>query len=60
MTKQLSDHAIPLDEKSRKQPTDEDRAQTTNKTQPGRLAPLHKSPTDQDDEIQPLREKSGF
>jgi hypothetical protein len=42
-----SDHGIVLDEKAQEQPKDKERAQKAEKTQ-------------KDDELQPLREKSGF
>jgi hypothetical protein len=51
MTKERSDHGIVLDEQSQEQPKDKDRAQTAHKTD---RAPQ------KDDELQPLREKSGF
>jgi len=51
MPKNNSDHGIVLDEKSQEQPKDKDRAQTAHET--GRTQ-------QKDDELQPLREKSGF
>ena len=51
-----SDHGIGLDEKSQ-QPKDKDRAQTAAKSEPGHMPPQD---TEEDDELQPLREKSGF
>lgn len=51
MTKDKSDHGIVLDEKSQEQPKDKDRSQTAHKTD---------RPQQKDDELQPLREKSGF
>jgi hypothetical protein len=47
MAKEKSDHGIVLDEKAQEQPKDKERAQKANKTE-------------QDDELQPTREKSGF
>lgn len=51
MTKDKSDQGIVLDEKSQEQPKDKDRAQTAHKTD---------RTQQKDDELQPLREKSGF
>jgi hypothetical protein len=48
---------IALDEKGQEQPKDKQRAQTANKTEPGHMP---HQPVKQDDELQPLREKSGF
>ena len=50
-------HGIVLDEKGQKQPKDKERARKANKTEPGRLP---QQPVEKDDELQPLREKSGF
>jgi hypothetical protein len=49
--KDKSDHGIVLDEKSQEQPKDKDRARTAQKTDPAQKT---------DDELQLLREKSGF
>jgi hypothetical protein len=56
MQKDKSSQGIVLDEKSQEQPKDKERAQTAHKTEPGRMPqqPVKK------DELQPLREKSGF
>jgi chorismate synthase len=48
-------HGIVLDEKGQEQPADKDRAQKADKTQPG-----HMPPQPDEDELQPLKEKSGF
>lgn len=53
MPKDTSSQGIVLDDKSQEQPSDKQRAQTAVKTRPPERA-------DQDDELQPLREKSGF
>jgi len=50
-------HGIVLDEKGQEQPADKERARTANKTQPGHMP---QQPENTDDELQPLREKSGF
>jgi hypothetical protein len=50
-------HGIVLDEKGQEQPKDKERARKANKTEPGRLP---QQPVEKDDELQPLREKSGF
>ena len=57
MQKDKSSQGIVLDEKSQEQPKDKARAQTVHKTERG-----HKphQPVKEDDELQPLREKSGF
>jgi hypothetical protein len=47
MPKDEKRQGIVLDEKAQEQPADKDRAQKATKT-------------DKDDELQPLREKSGF
>ena len=61
MAKQSSDHGITLDEKAQEQPPDKDRAQTAAKIETNHGAPqrARKEESD-DDELQPLREKSGF
>jgi hypothetical protein len=48
MAKEKHDQGIVLDEKSQEQPKDKKRAQSAAKTD------------DKDDELQPVREKSGF
>jgi hypothetical protein len=53
MSKEKKGHGIVLDDKGQEQPSDKDRAQTAHKTEP-------EQPTKNDDELQPLREKSGF
>lgn len=52
-----NDQGIVLDEKGQEQPKDKERAQTANKTEPGHLP---HQPVKRDDELQPLRERSGF
>jgi hypothetical protein len=56
MPKDKQGHGIVLDEKGQEQPADKDRAQTINKTQPGHMPPQ----AENEDELQPLKEKSGF
>jgi hypothetical protein len=55
---------ITLDEKAQEQPKDKQRAQTAHKTGPGHMPPQPgqkpEQKSDEDDELQPLREKSGF
>jgi hypothetical protein len=53
MPKDKKGHGIVLDDKGQEQPMDKDRAQTAHKTEPEQLIK-------NDDELQPLREKSGF
>ena len=60
MTKPTSDHGITLDEMSQEQPKDRERAQSATKTRPGRMPPKSPAHSEKDDELQPLREKSGF
>ncbi len=48
-------HGIVLDEKGQEQPKDKQRAQTANQTEPDHMQPVR-----EDDELKPLREKSGF
>ena len=48
--------ALPL--AAQEQPADKDRAQKATKTEPGGHMPPQ--PDKKDDELQPLREKSGF
>ena len=50
MSKSENHHGIVLDEKAQEQPADKGRAQKAAKT----------DNTKKDDELQPLREKSGF
>jgi hypothetical protein len=50
MPKEEKQQGIVLDEKAQEQPADKDRAQAATKT----------NKTKKDDELQPLREKSGF
>jgi len=50
MPKHEKRQGIVLDEKAQEQPADKDRAQTAAKT----------NTTKEDDDLQPLREKSGF
>ena len=50
-------HGIVLDEKGQEQPKDKERARTANQTKPGHMP---QQPVKKDDELQPLREKSGF
>ena len=57
MQKDKSSQGIVLDEKSQEQPRDKERAQTAHKSAPGHTPP---QPVEKDDELQPLREKSGF
>jgi len=56
MPKDKKGHGVVLDEKGQEQPADKDRARTANKTDPGHPPPQPKN----EDELQPLREKSGF
>ena len=55
MQKDKSSQGIVLDEKSQEQPADKERAQKASKTKPEDDQRMKK-----DDELQPLREKSGF
>jgi hypothetical protein len=48
---------IVLDEKSQEQPKDRDQAQRAHKSEPGQMP---QQPAEKDDELQPIREKSGF
>jgi hypothetical protein len=57
MQRDKSSQRIVLDEKSREQPKDEERAQAAHKTEPG---PMPEQSVKEDDELQPLRDKSGF
>jgi hypothetical protein len=56
MPKDKKGHGIVLDEKGQEQPADKERAQTANKAKPGYMPPQ----PNKDDELQPVREKSGF
>jgi hypothetical protein len=53
MSTEKKGHSIVLDDKGQEQPSDKDRAQTAHKTEPG-------PPGNNDDELQPLREKNDF
>jgi hypothetical protein len=55
--KDKSSQGIALDEKAQEQPADKDRAQKAHKSEPGHMP---QQPVEKDDELQPLREKSGF
>jgi hypothetical protein len=55
--KDKSSQGIVLDEKSHEQPKDKDRAQKAHKSEPGHMP---QQPVEKDDELQPLRERSGF
>jgi hypothetical protein len=57
MPRNKEGHGVILDDKGQEQPKDKDRAQTATKTEPGHMP---KQPGKKDDELQPLREKSGF
>jgi hypothetical protein len=57
MPRNKEGHGVVLDDKGQEQPKDKDRAQTATKTKPDRMP---KQPIKNDDELQPLREKSGF
>ena len=54
MPKHKQGQGIDLDEKGQEQP-DKDRAQKADKTRPG-----HMPPQPEEDELQPLKDKSGF
>jgi hypothetical protein len=56
MPKNKEGHGIVLDDKGQEQPKDKDRAQTAVKTEPGHMPPQPAK----EDELQSLREKSGF
>jgi hypothetical protein len=58
MQKDKSSQGIVLDEKSQEQPKDKERARTAHKTGSGHMP--QQPVKDDDDELQPLREKSGF
>ena len=55
--KDKSSQGIVLDEKAQEQPTDKQRAQTVHKSKPDHVP---RQQVREDDELQPLREKSGF
>jgi hypothetical protein len=57
MQKDKSNQGIVLDENSQEQPKDKKRAQKAYKSESGHMP---QQPVRQDDELQPLREKSGF
>ena len=57
MPRNKEGHGVVLDDKGQEQPKDKDRAQTATKTKSGHMP---KQPVKKDDELQPLREKSGF
>jgi hypothetical protein len=55
--KDKSSQGIVLDEKSQEQPVDKERAQKASKTKPGHMPDQR---VQKEDELQPLKEKSGF
>jgi hypothetical protein len=57
MQKDKSSQGIVLDEKSQEQPADKARAQKASKTKPGHMPDQR---VQKEDELQPLKEKSGF
>ena len=57
MQKDKSSQGIVRDEKSQAQPKDQERTQTAHKSGPGHMP---RQPAKEDDELQALREKSGF
>jgi hypothetical protein len=57
MQKDKSSQGIVLDEKSQEQPKDKERAQTAHKSEPGHMP---QQAVKKDDELQPVRKKSGF
>jgi hypothetical protein len=57
MQKDKSSQGIVLDEKSEKQAADKERAQKASKTKPGHMPDQR---VENEDELQPLKEKSGF
>ena len=57
MQKDKSSQGIVLDEKAQEQPKDKERAQTVHRSEPGHE---QRPSMKEDDELQPLREKSGF
>jgi hypothetical protein len=56
MPKDKEGQGIVLDKKGQEQPADKKRAQTANKADPGHMQPQPENK----DELQPLKEKSGF
>jgi hypothetical protein len=58
--KDKSSQGIVLDEKAQEQPKDKERAQTVHTSEPGHRPQQPVKPVKEDDELQPLREKSGF
>lgn len=56
MSRNKAGQGIVTDDKGQEQPADKDRAQTAHKTEPDHA----RAQREKDDEIQPLREKSGF
>jgi hypothetical protein len=56
MPKDKEGHGIVLDKMGQEQPADKERAQTSNKAEPGHMPPQ----PEKEDELQPLKEKSGF
>jgi hypothetical protein len=57
MQKDKSSQGIVLDEKAQEQPKDKERARIAHQSGPGHRP---RQPVEDDDELQPLREKSGF
>ena len=57
MQNDKSSQGIVLDEKGQEQPKDKERAQAAHKSEPGHST---QQPAKNDDELQPLKEKSGF
>jgi len=57
MQKDKTSQGIVLDEKAQEQPKDKKRPLTVHQSEPGRRP---QRPIEKDDELQPLREKSGF
>ena len=57
MQKDKSSQGIVLDEKSQEQPADKERAQRASRTRPGHMPDQREQ---DEDELQPLKEKSGF
>jgi hypothetical protein len=57
MKKDKSGQGIVLDEKSQVQPADNERARKASKTKPGHMPDQR---VEKEDELQPLKEKSGF
>jgi hypothetical protein len=56
MPKDKEGQGIVLDKKAQEQPADKERAQTANKVERGHMPSQPKK----EDELQPLKEKSGF